>query len=152
MNVTEKELGELKEKVRTGWQLWPETPGLAEAAREVIRPLVQDMLDRQIIYHCRVSWLARVDELELSDTGFRARATLRHQYHQTQEPFRDLLEPFEFSGTWACLHMCGKAVSMAMLTDCFITDAAFVAGVEAARRSGASAEELIAILAEAMNP
>ena len=145
--VTEKRLEELKEKVRTGWQLWPDTPGLAEAARQVIRPLVQDILNRQIIYNCRVSWLAHVDELEVTDTGFSARTTLLHQYHQPHMPLLDFSKPFEFSGTWAYMHLCGKWISKAMVTDCFITDAAFIAEVEAKRSSGASAAELVDMLA-----
>ncbi len=135
---------ELKEKVRTGWQL-PPTPELEAAAREVIRPLVEGMKGQKIIYHCRVSVMARVDELTVNDKGFRAAATILHQYPDPEmERFAPAFTtPFEFHGSWSMLNLCGKAIKMAMITDCFIVDQKIVAEVEAAAARGELVSDIV---------
>lgn len=137
---------ELIERLRTGWQLYPTTPGLKEAARELIRPIIEAMRGREIIYRCRVPWLIRVDELEVDDDGFRAVA----------QPIREIRDglfsmqleaPFDFSAKWTFLHMCGSAVSMSMITDHFFPDPDVVAEVKAAAARNAEPDEIHKILA-----
>jgi len=144
---------ELKEKVRTGWQLTP-TPELEAAAREVIRPLIETMKGRKIIYRCRVSYLMRVDELTVNDTEFRAVATVLHQYPDPEmDQFApDFATPFEFHGCWSMLHLCGKAIKMAMITDHFIADEEVVGAVVTAAGAGESPEAIYRIIRRACDP
>ncbi len=69
---------EIKERLRTGYSFYPTQPGLKEAARELVRPLVEKMDGQEIIYVCRVPKLMRVNYLETDDDGFRAVATTLH--------------------------------------------------------------------------
>jgi hypothetical protein len=70
---------EIKERLRTGYQFYPTQPGLKQAARELIRPLMEGMKGREIVYVCRVPKLMRVEQLTVDDEGFRAVArTLHH--------------------------------------------------------------------------
>jgi len=141
---------QLMEMVRDGWQLDPYTPGLDAAAKEVVRPLVAGMQGQKIIYHCRVSSLMRVDELTVSDEGFRAVA-MRLQRYRHPEPEMEAMAvvrekreavagvgPLKFRASWSMLHLCGKAVKMAMVCDFFITDQDVVTAVEAAAERGES--------------
>ena len=112
------------------------------------------MRGRKIIYHCRVSCLARVTELTVDDTGFRAVAEVLHLYslpHVSRE-VPGFETPFKFNGGWAMLHLCGKAVKMAMITDCFLTDQQVIAEVEAAAAAGESPESIYRILHRAWDP
>ncbi len=136
---------QLREKVRTGWQLLPTTPGLREAARDVVRPLVEEMCGQEIIYRCRVAWLVRVTALRVDDDGF----------HAVAEPIRELRDgmfsrpmdaPFDFGASWESLHLSGEAICMAMITDHFFTDPALVAEVKAMAERNASPREIHAAL------
>src|ERR1035441_31149 len=69
---------EIKHRLRTGYQFYPTQPGLQQAARELIRPIVEQMDGQEIIYVCRVAKLMRVNYLEIDDAGFRAVATPVH--------------------------------------------------------------------------
>ena len=57
-------LEEIKDRLRTGYQFYPTQPGLQQAARELIRPIVEKMDGQEIIYVCRVPKLMRVKYLE----------------------------------------------------------------------------------------
>jgi hypothetical protein len=142
---------EIKQRLRTGWNLDPLTPGLKEAARELIRPVVEKIDGQEIIYVCRVPKLMRVNYLETDDEGFRAVATPVHdlgdriltiaQSAARQKAVKAGLPPpkcpldttpFQFGARWDFLHMSGSAISMNMLTDHFYPDPAVVAEVKAA--------------------
>ena len=137
---------QLIERLRTGWQLFPSTPGLREAARELIRPIIEAMRGREIIYRCRVPWLVRVDELEVDDEGFRAVAT---PIKEIRDSFMSLeyKEPFTFGARWIGLHLSGSAVSMNMITDHFFPDPGVVAEVKGAAARNANPSEISEILA-----
>jgi hypothetical protein len=155
---------ELKEKVRTGWQLYPDTPGLKEAAREVILPLIAGMKGQKIIYECRVSWVMRVDELTIDEKGFRAAATRLCRY---QHPYADMeamaliceereaavgRKTLEFWGSWSMFHLCGIGIKGAMSPDIFSADQRFVEEVESAAAAGASSEEIYKLINAAWDP
>lgn len=136
---------QLREKVRTGWSLLPTTPGLREAARDVIRPLVEGMCGREIIYRCRVPWLVRVTALRVDDEGFQAVAEPIREIRDGM--FSDALTaPFEFGGAWEMLHLSGDAIAGGMITDHFFTDPALVAEVKALAERNAPRAEIRAAL------
>ena len=149
---------EIKERLRTGCTLDPMMPGLQEAARELIRPVVEKMDGQEIIYVCRLPKLMRVNYLETDDDGFRAvattlsdlgcRITTFADHVALQEARKDWLtkeewqaavnklppdtKPLNFGARWAFLHMFGSAIKMNMVTDSFYPDPAVVAEVKAA--------------------
>ena len=55
---------EIKQRLRGGCTFYPMQPGLQQAARELIRPIVEKMDGQEIIYVCRVPKLMRVKYLE----------------------------------------------------------------------------------------
>lgn len=69
---------EIKQRLRTGCTFYPTQPGLQQAARELIRPIVEKMDGQEIIYVCRVAKLMRVKYLETDDVKFRAVAIPVH--------------------------------------------------------------------------
>lgn len=154
---------ELQAKLRTGYSFDPRTPGLKAAARELIRPLVETMKGREIVYVCRDPKLLRVEELKTDADGFCAVAVplnepgsriptryegyaLRNNWggrRPSPAEFRAALDtlppdtqPFDFGAKWAHLCLHGTAICMNMLTDHFYTDAALVAAVRAAAARG----------------
>ena len=139
---------ELMWRIRRGWQLFPNTPGLEDAAREVIRPLVEAMRGREIIYRCRVPWLMRIDELSTDDSRFDAVAMplkeIRDGDQSTEYP-----RPFRFGARWVALKMIGSAISMNMLTDHFYTDPDVVDAIKRAAERNSSPSEISKILNEA---
>jgi hypothetical protein len=129
---------QLIEKLRTGWQLFPNTPGLKEAACQLIRPVIEGMQDKEIIYRCRVPWLIHIDKLNVDERGFHAVSTPLQEMRDG--PFSTTLPtPFDFGARWEMLHMNGSVVQMNMLTDHFYPDQAVVADV----KSAAARETLI---------
>ncbi len=139
---------ELMERLRNGWQLYPTTPGLKEAARELIRPVIEDMSGREIIYRCRVPWLIRIDELKVDDDGFNAVANPIEEIPDGIFSM-SLPSPFDFGARWAFLKMIGSAVSMNMITDHFFPDPTLIAEVKAAAARKAVPNEIAAILSRA---
>lgn len=135
----------LRERVRTGWMLLPTTPGLREAARDVIRPLVEGMRGQEIIYRCRVPWLMRVTALAVDDKGFRAEAKPIREIRDSifSMTYRDRCD---FAASWEGLYLAGSAICMVMITDHFFTDPALVAEVKAAADRGARPAEIAALL------
>jgi hypothetical protein len=149
---------EIKQRLRTGYQFYPTQPGLKQAARELIRPIVEKMDGQEIIYVCRVPKLMRVNYLEIDDEGFHAVATPVHDLgckiptiaesvalkplknsQPTEEEWQAALNalplditPFQFRARWFSLHLIGSAIKMNMITDCFYPDPAVVAEVKAA--------------------
>jgi hypothetical protein len=134
---------EIKQRLRTGYTFHPTQPGLQQAAREVIRPVVEKMDGHEIIYECRVHWLMRVAYLEVNDDGFRAVGTHVHDLGdrimtldgKPREP-----KPLDFGGHWNFLRMRGSAICMNMITDCFYPDPEVVAEVKAAVARNATRE------------
>ena len=129
---------ELAEGLRTGRSFHPFTPGLKEAARELIRPFIERMDGQEIIYRCRAPWLLRVTSLQVDDEGFSAVGT------PAQEPPDELLssmleKPLKFGARWIALTMCGSSISIDMIPDCFFPEPAVVAAVKAAAARGAAA-------------
>lgn len=129
---------ELAEGLRAGRSFHPFTPGLKEVARELIRPFIERMEGREIIYRCRAPWLLRVTSLQVDDEGFSAVGT------PAQEPPDDLLswmldKPLKFSARWVALTMCGSSISIEMIPDRFFPDPAVVAAVKATAAHGAAA-------------
>ena len=141
---------EIKQRLRGGYQFYPTQPGLQQAARELIRPIVEKMDGQEIIYVCRIPKLMRVKYLETDDDGFRAVATPVHDLGC--KPFNEIFArhqaskaglapppelpldtmPFQFLARWDFLHLIGTAIKMNMIADCFYTDPAVVAEVKAA--------------------
>jgi hypothetical protein len=129
---------DLAEGLRTGRSFHPFTPGLKEAARELIRPFIERMDGQEIIYRCRAPWLLRITSLQVDDEGFSAVGT------PAQEPPDDLLssmleKPLKFGARWVALTMCGSSISIDMIPDCFFPDPAVVSAVKAAAARGAAA-------------
>jgi hypothetical protein len=165
---------EIKQRLRTGYTFYPTQPGLQQAARELIRPIVEKMDGQEIIYVCRDAWLMRVDYLEVDDNGFRAVATrLQEIEHPIQAamtargkrlqaeaarksgvpmetgddgPPPWISEPFEFRAQWRSLRLGRYSIGYAMLCDHFYFDPALVAEVKAALARHASSPEIFAIL------
>ena len=154
---------EIKQRLRGGYQFYPTQPGLQQAARELIRPIVEKMDGQEIIYVCRVAKLMRVKYLETDDAGFRAVATPVHDLGF--KPFNEVFArhhaakaglspppelpldttPLEFRARWDFLHLIGTAIKMNMITDSFYPDPAVVAEVKAAVARSAT-REISAIL------
>ncbi|MBE0542276.1 MAG: hypothetical protein IH623_12895 [Verrucomicrobia bacterium] len=166
---------EIKERLRSGYQFYPTQPGLKEAARELIRPLVESLEGREIVYECRGLKLMRVDQLKTDANGFRARAITLHDLgcriptfaervvlektfngrRPTKEEWRAAVntlppdpKPLDFGADWGWLRLRGSAISMNMITDCFYPDPAVVAAVKAAVAQG-NIGEVSAILRRA---
>jgi hypothetical protein len=155
---------EIKQRLRTGWTLHPWQPGLQQAARELIRPIVEKMDGQEIIYVCRTPKLVRVKYLETDDAGFRAVAIPVHdlgfkpfnevfaRHHAAKAGLPPPLEqpldttPFDFGAQWEMLRLHGAAISMNTLTDHFHADPAVVAKVKAAIVRQAGPAEISAIL------
>lgn len=153
---------EIKQRLRTGYQFYPTQPGLQQAARELIRPIVEKMDGQEIIYICRLPRLMRVKYLETDDERFRAvaipvhdlgdriltfaesiarkksleNARTKEEWQAAKIAFKNALPldttPFQFGARWDFLHLIGSAIKMAMVTDSFYPDAAVVAEVKAA--------------------
>lgn len=122
---------EIKEHLRTGRTLHPLTPGLEEAARELIRPFIEAMRGQKIIYRCRFPWLLRVTSLEVDERGFKAIGT------PAQDPPDDLLsqfltKPLSFGARWIGLSTSGSSISIDMIPDRFWPDPVVVEAVKAA--------------------
>ncbi len=145
---------ELKEKVRTGWVLSPDTPGLMNAARAVLRPLIERIRGQKIIYRYRVAFLMRVDELTVDEGKFRAEATVLHEYPDPEmEQFSPgFTTPFNFHASWSMMRLSGNAIALAMCADCFIVDQDVIAAVEAAATRGETPEAVNRIVSRACNP
>lgn len=141
---------QLLEKVRTGWQLFPNTLGLKEAARELIRPIIERMRGNEIIYRCRVPWLIRIDKLEVNDDGFSAVSTPLQEIRDGAFSM-ELSSPFEFGAGWEWLRMNGSVVRMNMVTDHFHPDQRVVSAVKAAAARKASPKEIAKILNRALD-
>lgn len=69
---------EIQERLRGGYSYDLTTPGLQKAARDLIRPLVEEMRGREIVYECRFPQLMWVEELTVDDEGFHAVAVPMH--------------------------------------------------------------------------
>ncbi|MGB7747136.1 MAG: hypothetical protein WBN75_07605 [Verrucomicrobiia bacterium] len=149
---------EIKQRLRTGCTFYPTQPGLQQAARELIRPIVEKMDGQEIIYVCRVAKLMRVKYLETDDVKFRAVAIPVHglgdriltiaecaalekslkKIHTKEEwqAAKNALPldttPFQFGARWDFLRLIGTAIKMNMITDSFYPDPAVVAEVKAA--------------------
>ena len=124
---------ELKERLRTGWQLLPDTPGLLEAARELMQPIIEGMRDKEIIYRCRVPWL--------DDEGFAALSTPLLEVPDGMFSM-EMPQPFEFGAAWEWMHMNGSAVQANMVTDHFFPAQDVVAQVKAAVARSAKSKEI----------
>jgi hypothetical protein len=145
-------LEEIKQALRDGYCFCPTMPGLQEAARDLIRPIIESMRGREIIYVCRFYWMMRVDSLKVDDDGFRAHGTPTHDLDNRFPPWDDQPrepEPLNFSAPWRFLRMCGSAIHTNMVTDHFFTDQSVVAEVKAAVVRGET-REIPAILDRAM--
>ena len=158
---------EIKERLRTSYSFDPMTPGLNEAARELIRPIIEKMDHQEIIYVCHDPKLMRVDYLETDNEGFRAVATPLQDVGYITEFFESRgrrlaaeaglppppeppldATPLDICARWTGLRMGGSAICMNMLTDHFYPDPAVVAEVKAAVAGGAR-REISAILERA---
>jgi len=156
---------EIKERLRTGYVFYPTQPGLQQAARELIRPLVEPMKGREIVYVCRVPRLLRVEELKVDDDGFQAVGVHVHDLgcKSMEELYREFVDaragervepsvqpknppPLDFGASWQHLRLSGSAICMNMLTDHFFTDPDLVAEVKAAAARHAAQGEILAIL------
>lgn len=131
---------EIKAHLRSGRTLHPLTPGLEEAARDLVRPVIEQMRGQEIIYQCRFNWLLRVTSLEVDARGFKAVG------RPAQDPPGDLLsehltQPLTFGARWIALSVDGSAIGMDMIPDRFWPDPAVVAAVKAAaaRAAGSGA-------------
>lgn len=130
---------ELAEGLRAGRSFHPFTPGLKEAARELIRPFIERMDGQEIIYRCRAPWLLRVTSIEFDDEGFSAVGTPAQV--PPDDPLSARLEkPFSFGACWTMVTMCGSSISIEMIPDCFFPDPTVVAAVKAAAARGAEAD------------
>jgi len=94
---------ELTKRLRNGWQFDPRTtPGLREAAREVVRPVIEGMREQDIVYCCRSTWLVHVDQLDVDDERFSATATvfkeILHGFSVSPHPELVIEESIKFGG------------------------------------------------------
>ena len=139
---------EIRQGLRTGYCFDPATPGFQEAARDLLRPIIQRMDGQEIVYVCRFYWLMRIDNLEVDDEGFRAHGTPTHHLDNRFPPWDDQPrepEPLDFGAKWRSLRMLGSAICMNTLSDHFFPDPVVVAEVNAAVARSAT-KEIPAIL------
>jgi hypothetical protein len=139
----------VRARLLSGWQQAPSTPGLKEIAREILRPRIEAMRGREILYKCRVPWLVRIGRLEVDDEGFRARALPIREVRDGSWHM-EMNKPFSFGARWAGFRVLGRAIGIAMLTDHFFPDPEFVARVKRAAEAGAPPAEIAALLRGAM--
>ncbi|HET7623864.1 MAG TPA: hypothetical protein VFM25_01275 [Verrucomicrobiae bacterium] len=128
---------EIDAKLRSHWQLHPDTPGLKEAARDLFRPRIESMRGREIVYTCHVSRVVRVRHLETDDDGFKAVAFQTHDLGLKIQMLSDWGNPtpLTFSARWECLRLCGDdCIGLCMLADNFNVDPDHVARAKAAAK------------------
>lgn len=140
---------QLVERIRKGAVMFPNMPGIREAASEVFRPLIEQMRGSEIIYRCRSPWIVRIDRLRVGSKGFYARGTPIQQVRDFLMSC-DLSNPMRFGSTWEGLRLLGKSIGLFMLTDHFHTDPAVVAEIKDAARRNAKPNEISQILRRAM--
>lgn len=139
---------ELVEAIRRGDMLDLATPGLREAARALIGPMVAGTRGRMIIYRCRGSFLMRVDELTMDDARFDASCSMLAQLPDSElgDDPRNVPRPFRFGSMWEGLRLSGKAIKTNMLPDAFVVDQKLVAELTEAISRKAEPEKLRRVL------
>lgn len=150
MNKEHKHLShvQLTERIRKGAMFPPDTPGLLEAAREVLRPMVEKLEGQEILYHCRVLTLMRVVYVEVTQARFRVVATPIKYINAglMYAPGAEPTQPLDFGGAWSMWYSFKSGIKAMMVPDIFYPDPTFVATVKAAAERGASPEEILALL------
>lgn len=113
-------------------------------------PTIEKMQGQEILYHCHVMYLMRVESVEVSDSAFHVVAT-PIRFISTpfpSSPGASLLQPLKFGGAWSFWYLVGSGIKIMMATDMFYPDPADVAAVKAAADRGASYGEILGLLGQ----
>ena len=141
---------ELTEHIRKGAMFPPSTPGLMEAAREVLRPMIEHLEGREILCDNHVLELARVEYVEVNEEEFRIVAT-HIKYIDTNRGlmFAPGYEPMglrDFGGCWKFWYLRRAGIKPMMSGSIVFLDPTFVAAVKTAVDRGATPDEIFAIV------
>ena len=128
----------------------PEQPGLLEAAREVLRPMIENLKGREILYDDHVLELARVKSVKVNDAGFRIVAT-RIKYIDTGRglmfaPGHGPAGPLEIGGSWMFWYLRRSGIKVQMSCTIFFPEQTLVAAVKAALDRGAAPREILELV------
>jgi len=141
---------ELVNSIRKGAMYPPWQPGLLEAAREVLRPMIEDLEGREILYDHHVLELARVKSVKVDDGEFRIVAT-RIKFINTQRglmyaPGHEPTGPLEIGGSWKFWYLRRSGIKVQMSCTIFFPDPVLVAAVKAALDRGAAPREILELV------
>ena len=152
MKIKDQKLSheELTAHIRKGAMYPPWTPGLLKATREVLRPMIENLKGREILYDNHVLELARVENVEVTDEGFRIVAT-RIKYIDTGRglmfaPGHEPTGPLEIGGSWDFWYLSRPGIKVQMSCTIFFPDPVLVAAVKAALERGAAPREIFALV------
>jgi hypothetical protein len=143
---------DLKKKLSNGYMFSPDTPGLQEAARDVLRPIIEKMDGQEIVYETCTVRLVHVSFLEVNDEKFRAVATHVRWvkwgiWHEPGGNPPEPEKPFEFWGHWLFFHITRSGgIKGYMSGEVFYPDPALVGLIKAAADRGAQPKEIAALL------
>jgi len=140
----------LVNSIRKGAMYHPAQPGLLEAAREVLLPMIENLKGREILFDEHVLELARVEYVEVTDEGFHIVAT-RIKYIDTGRglmfaPGHEPTGPLEIGGSWEFWYLCRPGIKVQMACTIFFPDPTLVAAVKAALERGAAPREIFALV------
>jgi len=141
---------QLTAHIRTGAMYPPWTPGLQEAAREVLRPMIKNLKGREILFDHHVLELARVENVELTEEEFHIVAT-RVKYIDTNRglmfaPGHEPTGPLDIGGSWKFWYLRRLGIKVQMACDIFFPDPTLVAAVKSALERGAAPNEILELV------
>ena len=128
----------------------PSQPGLLEAAREVLRPMIESLEGREILFDDHVLELARVKFVKVDEEGFRIVAT-RIKFIDTNRglmfaPGHEPTGPLVISGNWSYWYLYRSGIKPMMSACIVFLDLKLVAAVKTALERGAAPREIFALV------
>ena len=118
----------------------PAQSGLLEAVREVLLPMIENLKGREILFDDHTLCLARVEYVEVTETGFRIVAT-RIKYIDTGRglmfaPGHEPTGPLEIGGSWDFWYLSRPGIKVQMSCTIFFPDPSVSSSSKGSTRTG----------------